>query len=839
MLRVDILRKRLLRKRWQEKAAVCLLIFSFRLVSPCLAACPPPVITVQPLDTNVIYGCTATFTVSATSGTTLSYQWYKDGSVILGQLLTNQTASTLILTNVGVSDVGQYFVNVINASGTVPSRKASLTLVTNGPPVANSDNYSTLEDVPLIVPPTAGILTNDTDFNGLALTALLVTNVSQGSLSLGTNGGFTYTPNTNFNGSDSFTYRASDGYPVILEQNNSGGNNKQFNDEDTGAQSFRHGTAGGSSYMIKQVVLYLSRRSGGSGNLNFSVGTGKNSGAIAGSSVAISAASTANTSQGSSFQTNVIVSGTPLGPFTAGTTYYLNLDNQTGQKVFVEYPGSNTYTNGTFYFNGSDQTKDMRFQIYETILSNPATVTLTVVPVNDPPIGNNDTYTTLEDVPLNVPAPGILTNDTDVDGDALTALLVSNVSHGNLSFNTNGGFIYTPATNYNGSDSFTYRANDGLTTGNVTTVTINITPVNDPPVANNDTYITLEDVPLIVPAASGILANDTDVEGDPLTAVLVGNVSHGVLNLNTNGGFTYLSATNYNGSDSFTYRANDGTTNGNLATVTINITPVNDPPVANNDSYTTPEDVPLIVPTAGILANDTDVEGDPLTAFLVSNGSHGSVNLNADGSFSYTPSTNYNGTDSFTYLVADGQTIGNIATVTINVTPVNDAPIGCDDSYTTLENVSLIVPAAAGILTNDVDVDGDALSAWLVANVSHGSLSLKPDGSFTYTPNTNFCGSDTFTYLEDDGQIAGNIATVAINVVNTNAPLSFDSGAMTATGFELKLSGPMVPSYIIEASTNLTDWTPISTNSGLTGNVVFTDIEATNFSQRYYRAQAR
>src|SRR5665213_2146364 len=764
MLRVDILRKRLLRKRWLEKAAVCLLIFSFRLVSPCLAAGPPPVITVQPLDTNVIYGGTATFTVSATSGTTLSYQWYKDGSVILGQLLTNQTASTLILTNVGVSDVGQYFVNVINASGTVPSRKASLTLVTNGPPVANSDNYSTLEDVPLIVPPTAGILTNDTDFNGLALTALLVTNVSQGSLSLGTNGGFTYTPNTNFNGSDSFTYRASDGYPVILEQNNSGGNNKQFNDEDTGAQSFRHGTAGGSSYMIKQVVLYLSRRSGGSGNLNFSVGTGKNSGAIAGSSVAISAASIANTSQGSSFQTNVIVYGTPLGPFTAGTTYYLNLDNQTGQKVFVEYPGSNTYTNGTFYFNGSDQTKDMRFQIYETILSNPATVTLTVVPVNDPPIGNNDTYTTLEDVPLNVPAPAILMTNTDVDGDALTALLVSNVSHGNLSFNTNGGFIYTPATNYNGTDSFTYRANDGFSTGNVATVTINITPVNDPPVANNDTYITLEDVPLIVPAASGILANDTDVEGDPLTAVLVGNVSHGVLNLNTNGGFTYLSATNYNGTDSFAYQASDGFSTGNVATVTINITPVNDPPVANNDTYITLEDVPLIVPAAsGILANDTDVEGDPLTAVLVGNVSHGVLNLNPNGGFTYLSATNYNGSDSFTYRANDGTTNGNLATVTINITPVYDPVIAVNDSTNTPEDVSVTI----NVLANDYNPDGLPLTI-TGTSTTNGTAAISGT-NIVFMAATNFNGTVVFNYTVSDGTTSST-GTVTVTVIPVNDP---------------------------------------------------------------------
>src|ERR1039457_3571877 len=144
-----------------KKWAICLLLLAFLCSHGWTQIGPPPIITVQPLDTNVPYGGTATFTVAASSGTTLSYQWYKDGLVILGQLLTNQTASTLILTNVGDPDVGQYYVNVRNAGGTVPSRKAALTVFTNTPPVANNDNYSTLEDVPLIVPPTAGVLTND------------------------------------------------------------------------------------------------------------------------------------------------------------------------------------------------------------------------------------------------------------------------------------------------------------------------------------------------------------------------------------------------------------------------------------------------------------------------------------------------------------------------------------------------------------------------------------------------------------------------------------------------------------------------------------------------------
>ncbi|MCU0786064.1 MAG: Ig-like domain-containing protein, partial [Verrucomicrobia bacterium] len=162
------------------------------------------------MDTVVIDGGTATFTVVATSGTALSYQWYKDGLLILDQLLPDETRSTLILTNVQNSDEGQYFVQVRNAGGTVTSRKASLTVVNGTPPVANNDAYTTPEDLPLIIP-AAGILTNDTDADSDPLTARLVSNVTHGSLSLNLNGGFTYTPNTNFYGTDSFTYAAHDG----------------------------------------------------------------------------------------------------------------------------------------------------------------------------------------------------------------------------------------------------------------------------------------------------------------------------------------------------------------------------------------------------------------------------------------------------------------------------------------------------------------------------------------------------------------------------------------------------------------------------------------------------
>src|SRR5204862_543282 len=204
----------------------------------------------------------------------------------------------------------------------------------------------------------------------------------------------------------------------------------------------------------------------------------------------------------------------------------------------------------------------------------------------------DDSYTTAEDTTLTIAPPGVLANDSDVDGDALSAVLVSPPSHGNLTLNTNGSFSYVPAANYNGPDSFTYKANDGQADSGAATVSITITSVNDAPVAVNDSYTTAEDTTLNV-AAPGVVANDSDVDGDSLSAILVSPPTHGSMTLNSSGSFSYVPAANYNGPDSFTYKANDGQADSGIATVSITITSANDAPLAVNDSYTTPEDTTL------------------------------------------------------------------------------------------------------------------------------------------------------------------------------------------------------------------------------------------------------
>jgi VCBS repeat-containing protein len=296
----------------------------------------------------------------------------------------------------------------------------------------------------------------------------------------------------------------------------------------------------------------------------------------------------------------------------------------------------------------------------------------------------NDAYATDEDTSLNISAPGVLTNDADVDGNPLTAALVTGPAHGTLTLNANGSFAYTPVANYNGPDSFTYRANDGSADSGVATVSIMVRPVNDAPVAGNDVrhgrgYGTQH------PSARGI-GNDSDVDGDTLSAILVGAPQHGTLTLRPDGSFLYTPELNYHGADSFTYKANDALADSGVATVSLTVRPINDPPVAVRESYATDEDVTLSIATPGVLLNDSDVDGDSLSAIWVAGPLHGTVSLNSDGSFVYAPAANFNGPDSFTYKANDGVAESAVVTVNLAVRPVNDPPVAVNDAYLTDED---------------------------------------------------------------------------------------------------------------------------------------------------------
>ncbi|MGH9967435.1 MAG: DNA/RNA non-specific endonuclease [Pyrinomonadaceae bacterium] len=238
---------------------------------------------------------------------------------------------------------------------------------------------------------------------------------------------------------------------------------------------------------------------------------------------------------------------------------------------------------------------------------------------------------------------------------------------------------------------------------------------------------------------------------------------------------TYNPGLDYTGSDSFTFKAGDGAIDSNVSTVSITITEVNDPPTAADDSKSTNEDTPLSFSASDLTANDNLGPANEssqlltVTTVIGDGNTHGSVQLNS-GMVTYTPAADYNGPASFTYTVCDDGTTNGApdskcagGTVNVTVNPENDAPVAGNESYSTDWNTILNVPAP-GVLANDADIDGGALSAQLVSNVSHGLLVLNSDGSFTYTPVLNFAGTDSFSYRAFDGADYSNVATVTITV---------------------------------------------------------------------------
>lgn len=288
-----------------------------------------------------------------------------------------------------------------------------------------------------------------------------------------------------------------------------------------------------------------------------------------------------------------------------------------------------------------------------------------------------------------------------------------------------------------------------------------------PPMAADDPYMTDEDVPLVVPA-SGVLANDTDVNNDPLTAILVAGPSNGTLVLNPDGSFTYTPNANWSGTDSFRYKTNDGTADSNVATAVIVVRPVNDPPVASNDPYVTDEDVPLVVLPAGVLANDTDVDGGPLSATLVSGPANGAVALGNDGSFTYTPTANWFGTDTFVYRANDGQANSNDATVTIVVRPVNDPP----SCAAVRGDVALLWPPNHKFrlvtLSGATDVDGDLVTSTVTAVTQDEPLNGLGDGDTSPDAMAGPAGNSVRLRAERSGTGDGRVYVVSYTASDGN-----------------------------------------------------------------------
>ncbi|HIF9208727.1 TPA: retention module-containing protein, partial [Photobacterium damselae] len=383
-----------------------------------------------------------------------------------------------------------------------------------------------------------------------------------------------------------------------------------------------------------------------------------------------------------------------------------------------------------------------------------------IVDINGRPIGDDLSVEVAEDSSIN----GQLTA-TDADGDDLTFELVdgSEPTNGQVTVNPDGSWEYVPNPDFNGEDSFTVVVDDGNGGTDTITVTVNITPVNDAPVGEDVSAETQEDT-----AVTGQLTA-TDVDGDNLTFKPGTNPENGSVTVNPDGSWEYVPNTDFHGEDSFTVVVDDGNGGTDTITVAVNVTPVNDAPVGEDVSAETQEETAV---TGQLTA--TDVDGDNLTFKPGSNPENGSVTINADGSWEYVPNPDFNGEDSFTVVVDDGNGGSDTITVTVNVTPVNDAPVGEDVSAETQEET-----AVTGQLTA-TDVDGDNLTFKPGTNPENGSVTVNPDGLWEYVPNTDFNGEDSFTVVVDDGNGGSDTITVTVNVTPVNdAPVGEDVSAET------------------------------------------------------------
>ncbi len=382
-------------------------------------------------------------------------------------------------------------------------------------------------------------------------------------------------------------------------------------------------------------------------------------------------------------------------------------------------------------------------------------------PLNHIPFPADDTAYTKQNMAF---IGNVLINDYPGDTPISSLTIVTNSSNGSAVLNPDGSYTYTPNPGFYGLDSFTYQLCDAQI--DCATATVIIT-VNSVPTANNDVATVSEDTLL-----SGTVAgNDIPSADVPNVWALLTPATHGSVTFNPNGTYTYQPNTNYNGTDTFSYRLCDADGDCSTAVVTISVTAVNDPPVATDDSASTPEDVPV---TIDPLANDSDPDGDPLTISDAST-TNGTVVIVGGTNLLFSPTTNYNGTTTIPYTISDGKGGSASATVTVTVIPANDAPVGADDSASTPEDV----PVTITPLANDSDVDGDPLII-TDATTTNGTVVIVGGTNLLFSPTTNFNGTVTITYTISDGNGGSASATVTVTVTPVNdPPVAVDDSAST------------------------------------------------------------
>jgi|GEM_PF-1556285 len=592
----------------------------------------------------------------------------------------------------------------------------------NNPPDAVLDTATATAGAPVAI----DVLANDSDPDGDTITLQAITLPANGTVSVNPDGTVSYTANSGFSGQDQFTYTICDPYGLCDSAN-----------------------------VIVDVGANLAPFP-----IDDEVDTPEDT------EVLINVLANDSDPDGDPITNNGLLTQPNHGTATVngdGTVSYVPEEN---------FNGIDAFTYEVCDDNGACET---------------AVIRVTVTPLNDPPTAVDDATTTPADTVVSL---DILENDWDVDGDSLSVNSVDDPANGTVVDNGDGTVTYTPDAGFTGTETFTYEVCDPDNACDTATVTIEVGVDNTPPVAADDTAQTGEDQG---EAVIDVLANDFDPDGDPIEVVSVGQPQHGETSINADGTVTYIPDVDYEGEDSFTYTMCDDMGACDSATVTITVTPGEDPPVAVDDIASTQVDTPI---NLDVLANDYDADGDDLSIIFNTSPANGSVTLNPDGTLTYTPDPGFTGQDVFFVSITDGN--GGISTsaVIINVTDTvggNNPPIAEDDVFSVQQGSG----SSIDVLTNDSDPDGDPIVITEVEQPSNGTATLNPNGTLIYEPAPAFVGQDTFTYEICDDKGLCDTATVIINVTA--------SGNQPPVAPDDKVSTPEDTPVVIDALGDDTD----------------------------------
>ncbi|MFW1510785.1 tandem-95 repeat protein [Vibrio parahaemolyticus] len=676
------------------------------------------------------------------------------------------------------------FTYIVTSGGVSESTTVNVDVTSeNDAPVAKDDTTITDEDTPV----TIDVLPNDTDVDSdkLSIESASVPK-EQGTVEV-VNGKLVFTPAENFNGDAEITYIVTDG--ALTDQATVNVTVNAVNDTPVVESSIADQTLAEdfTPYTINLNTAF-SDVDNVDGELSFSVSGNSNIQVAIVNGIATFTPTadwngsealtfTATDPSGESISQTVNFTVAPVADIVAdkatvvedtptiikvlgndtfeGDGKVVSLDTNNGPAngtVSVNPDGSVTYTPNDNYV-GKDT---FTYVVTSGGVSESTTVEVNVTPVNDAPVAKDDIATTQEDTAVTI---DVLPNDTDVDGDKLSIESVSVPKEQGTVEVVDGKLVFTPAENFNGDAEITYTVTDGALTDQAT-VKVTVNAVNDTPVVESniaDQTLAEDFTPYTIDLNTAF--SDVDNVDGELTFSVSGNSNIQVAIVN--GIATITPTADWNGSETLTFTATDPSGESVSQPVNFTVAPVAD---IVADKATVVEDTSTIIK---VLGNDTFEGDDKVVSLDTNNGpANGTVSVNPDGSVTYTPNDNYQGTDSFTYIVTSGG-VSESTTVSVDVTPVNDAPVAKDDIATTQEDTAVTID----VLPNDTDVDGDKLSIESASVPKEQGTVEVVNGKLVFTPAENFNGYAEITYTITDGQLTDEAkVTVTVNPVN-DAPI--------------------------------------------------------------------